>query len=74
MIICHCHAINDRTIRDVIRSGARSPSAVAKACGAGAGCGGCRRAVQSIVESEHCQAESVFSAEALPEIELARTG
>src|SRR5688500_6965257 len=75
MIVCHCHAINDRTIRDTVRAGAHSPRAVARACGAGAGCGGCRHSVERIIESEQCtRSDSLFSAEGLPEIGLASTG
>jgi bacterioferritin-associated ferredoxin len=52
MLVCHCHCVTDRTIRDVIRSGAGSAAQVGSACGAGTACGGCRSEVQSIVDSE----------------------
>ena len=77
MIVCHCHAINDRTIREAVRAGAESPRTVARACGAGAGCGGCRHAIERIIESEQCgraEQPSIIRAEALIEIGLARTG
>jgi len=41
MIVCICNGITDREIRKHITSGARSVSAVAKACGAGTDCGSC---------------------------------
>jgi bacterioferritin-associated ferredoxin len=75
MIVCHCHAINDRIIRDIVRAGAGSPRAVARACGAGAGCGGCRHAVERIIESEQCaRSESMFSQESMSDVGLARAG
>lgn len=52
MLVCHCHCVTDKTIRDAIRRGACSASAVGDACGAGTGCGGCRELVEGIVESE----------------------
>lgn len=75
MIVCHCHAINDRTIREVVRAGACSPRAVAKACGAGGGCGGCRHAVERIIETEQQRNEpsALFPAD-LVQIDLARAG
>lgn len=41
MLICHCRAVNDRTIRDTIAAGARAPAQIAAGCGAGSRCGGC---------------------------------
>jgi len=41
MYVCHCQVVNDRRIRETIDAGARTPSQVARACGAGATCGGC---------------------------------
>lgn len=52
MLVCHCHAVNDRTIRDAIRRGACSVQEVGEACGAATGCGGCHAEVEGIVESE----------------------
>ncbi len=52
MIVCHCRKVTDREIRRCVRAGVTSPCAVSDACGAGAGCGGCRPLVNKIVESE----------------------
>jgi bacterioferritin-associated ferredoxin len=41
MYVCHCRVVNDRRIHEAIAAGARTPAAVARACGAGATCGGC---------------------------------
>jgi bacterioferritin-associated ferredoxin len=52
VIVCHCRAVSDRTIRDAIRGGARCRVSVARACAAGRSCGGCTGAIDEIVRSE----------------------
>ncbi|HEX3902661.1 MAG TPA: (2Fe-2S)-binding protein [Polyangia bacterium] len=49
MLVCHCHRICDRTIRESIREGARSIDEVGDACRAGTGCGGCRPAIAGLL-------------------------
>jgi bacterioferritin-associated ferredoxin len=53
MLVCHCHAVNDATIRQCVSAGARSPSEIREACGAGSGCGGCRPAIDRLIETQH---------------------
>ena len=52
MLVCHCEAVNDRTIRTVVRSGARTCRQVDRACAAGGGCGGCRPLILEIIDDE----------------------
>jgi bacterioferritin-associated ferredoxin len=52
MIVCHCKALSDRAIRDVIRRGAHSPREVAIACQAGRRCGGCVPIVRELIATE----------------------
>ncbi|MEM7410736.1 MAG: (2Fe-2S)-binding protein [Myxococcota bacterium] len=52
MIVCHCKAICDRTIREAVRGGATSPRKVAMACQAGRECGGCVPVVRELIEHE----------------------
>jgi bacterioferritin-associated ferredoxin len=52
MLVCHCNGVSDRTIRRVVRDGARSVGQVADACGAGSCCGGCHREIRKIVRAE----------------------
>lgn len=52
MLICHCLCVFDRDIRQAVREGAETVEEVGDACGAGAGCGGCRSAVAEIIEVE----------------------
>jgi bacterioferritin-associated ferredoxin len=49
VVICHCHAVNDRRIRDEIASGALDADALADRCGAGTRCGSCVPVVESIL-------------------------
>ena len=56
MIVCHCRALSDRKIREVIRRGAHSPREVAIACHAGRTCGGCIPLVRELIASETSRA------------------
>lgn len=55
MIVCHCRAVNDRAIREVVRSGASTCREVAIACHAGRICGGCRPAIAALIDEERGQ-------------------
>ena len=57
MIVCHCRALSDRAIRDVIRRGANSPSELI-ACHAGRRrrCGGCVPVLRELIASETSRA------------------
>ncbi|HVU03133.1 MAG TPA: (2Fe-2S)-binding protein [Polyangiaceae bacterium] len=52
MLVCHCRAVTDRTIREAVRGGACSIEAVGDTCGAGTGCGGCHELVEELVREE----------------------
>lgn len=41
MLVCHCNAVNEAHVREVIADGAVDEFDVATACGAGTECGGC---------------------------------
>jgi len=50
VLICHCRAVNDSTIRGAILAGARDPEELARRCGAGSRCGGCAPALRELLE------------------------
>lgn len=50
MLICHCRAVNDQTIRATILAGARDAPDVTRKCGAGSSCGGCVPALQRLLD------------------------
>ena len=52
MIVCHCHGVTDREIRESVQNGARTCADVAECCGASSGCGGCASLVSEIVHGE----------------------
>jgi len=50
MIVCCCKAVSDRQVRQSIDAGARDCGDVARGCGAGSACGGCRATVRQILD------------------------
>jgi len=52
VLVCHCHRICDRSIRESIREGARSIDEVGASCRAGTGCGGCRPAIAGLLRAQ----------------------
>ena len=55
VIVCHCHGVSERAIRQKVREGACSLRQVARASGAGRMCGGCRPEVRRILEEEKAE-------------------
>lgn len=49
MIVCHCFAVNDRRIRELVQSGAMSVADVISACDAGRDCGSCVTTIRQLV-------------------------
>ena len=49
MVICHCHAVNDKAIRAEIEAGALDADSLAERCGAGTRCGSCRPVLEAIL-------------------------
>ena len=63
MLVCHCKAVCDRTIRQCVRAGDASSVEEVGACtGAGTRCGGCHESIEDILEEE--QLSSVVLKEA----------
>lgn len=58
MVVCHCRGISDRTIRKLARAGAEGVVDVARTCGAGGRCGGCRPTIAAILEEERVAGEA----------------
>lgn len=50
LLVCHCKGLTDRAVRRTVNSGACSVAEVMRSCGAGGICGGCRPAIQEIVD------------------------
>ena len=58
MLVCQCKVVSEQTVREVVRDGAQSCRQVARACGAGRTCGGCRPLVREIIDEE-CDATAL---------------
>ena len=50
MIVCLCKAVSSSTVRRVIDEGAMTSDDVGRACGAGTDCGGCRGAIDDLLD------------------------
>jgi bacterioferritin-associated ferredoxin len=57
LLVCHCNAVCDRTIRECIRDGAKCVDDVARSCQAGSGCGGCHEVIEELLAREHGRSE-----------------
>lgn len=51
MFVCLCNGITSQMVADAAAAGASNTKDVARACGAGADCGRCRRTVRTILAS-----------------------
>jgi bacterioferritin-associated ferredoxin len=49
VIVCHCEAVNDRTVKAAIACGAHDVSSVGDFCRAGTECGGCHTALARLL-------------------------
>ena len=50
MLVCHCNAVYDHEVEDLVAAGAVDEFDVAQACGAGTDCGGCLPMIAGILE------------------------
>lgn len=62
MLICHCRAVNERTIDASILAGASCAEDIVSMCGAGSRCGGCLPALRELLERRGVPVEVVRSA------------
>jgi bacterioferritin-associated ferredoxin len=53
VIVCHCHAVSDRVVREAVQAGAADVDDVGDVCGAGTDCGGCLNRLAMVVASEN---------------------
>jgi bacterioferritin-associated ferredoxin len=49
MFVCLCNGVTSQMVADAVAAGASTTKEVARACGAGADCGRCRRTVRAII-------------------------
>jgi bacterioferritin-associated ferredoxin len=51
MLVCHCKGLTDRDVKGAIEAGACTRRDVARRCGAGSVCGGCRPLIDELLEA-----------------------
>ncbi|MEZ0355137.1 bacterioferritin-associated ferredoxin [Mycobacterium sp. SA01] len=51
MFVCLCNGVTSQVVAEAVEAGATTTRQVAKACGAGAECGRCRRTVRAIIDA-----------------------
>jgi bacterioferritin-associated ferredoxin len=56
MFVCHCRALTDGEISEVIRGGACDLEEVGDRCGAGITCGGCCPLIEELL-AKHAEAD-----------------
>ena len=56
LLVCHCHRVCDRVIRECVDGGARSLDDIGRACGAGTACGGCQPTIGALLAGEPADA------------------
>lgn len=71
MLVCHCKGLTERALRRTVKKGACSVAEVTLSCGAGGICGGCRPAIQEIVDEAGAPRTSYAALEGL-ELSAAR--
>jgi bacterioferritin-associated ferredoxin len=49
MIVCQCRRITDRDVRAAVERGARDLAGLARECGAGTDCRGCRPTLEALL-------------------------
>lgn len=55
MYVCICHAVTDAEVASHVAAGAANEEAVARACGAGTGCGSCVERICAMISAVHPQ-------------------
>jgi bacterioferritin-associated ferredoxin len=51
MLVCHCKGVSERELRSAIQSGACTRRELARECGAGSVCGGCRPVIDELIDA-----------------------
>ena len=59
MLVCHCKGLTDRDVRGAIEAGACTRREIARHCGAGSVCGGCRPLLDELLDVQPAEATSL---------------
>ena len=61
MVVCHCEAVNDASIRRILDDPSMTVDDVVDQCGAGSKCGSCRESICAVLEAHRLEAGLVAS-------------
>ena len=56
MVVCLCQGVSEKQVREAIANGATTRKKITRACGAGAGCGGCHESIRDIIREHRASA------------------
>jgi bacterioferritin-associated ferredoxin len=51
MLVCHCKGVSEREVTSAIQAGACTRRELARECGAGTVCGGCRPLIDELLDA-----------------------
>jgi bacterioferritin-associated ferredoxin len=66
MVVCHCKAVTESQLREAVEGGACTRRQVARQCGAGTICGGCRPLIDQILGESAPDSDSRFQLSLAP--------
>jgi bacterioferritin-associated ferredoxin len=58
MVVCHCKGLTDRDVCGAIAAGACSGPELARQCGAGSVCGGCRPLLDELLDRHEAASDT----------------
>ncbi len=67
MLVCHCHGVSDRKVREALAKGACTRFQVMRACRAGSRCGGCHPLIEQLIAEHGALARAAHAPAASPE-------
>ena len=68
MYVCHCRAVNDRTVRAAADAGALTVDDLMRSCGAGTDCGGCHSVLQELLATSTATTTAGSTDHRVPEL------
>ena len=61
MIVCVCHRVSEKKVKQAIANGATSVSDVARTCGAGTECGACCVEIRDMIQAKNGHTSNILS-------------
>lgn len=66
MYVCSCFGITDKQVKEHAEAGACTPRQIASVCKAGTDCGGCVRAIQTVLGRGACPRRELLDRKRTP--------